>query len=147
MKTIGCMKTLVGSTVLALAVTLTLGACSSSEKKQENAPPAPPTAHEQAVNQLQSDRDAYISRTDAKITQYQQHAENLRARAATQQKPLDKKLSNAAEDMEANLKDIRSALGEVKAAAPQNWLDYKRDVEKAINRADAQYANSTTLLQ
>lgn len=137
-----------GQMILGLtALVFALSGCSSSEKKQANAQPAAPTAHEQAVTQLQSDRDAYVNRTDAKITQYRQHAENLRARAATQQKPMDKKLSNAAEDMESTLKDVQTALTEVKTAAPQNWLDYKRDVEKAINRADAQYANSTTLLQ
>lgn len=133
-------------TTSLMASALLLGACSNGDKKAD-AQPTPPTAHEQAVNQLQTDRDAYVHSTDAKLSQYQQHADALRSRANSVQKPMNKKLQNAAEDLDSSVKDVQAALEEVKSAAPQNWLDYKRDVEKAVNRADAQFANSTTLLQ
>jgi PBP1b-binding outer membrane lipoprotein LpoB len=138
------MKCLATSTALVAA--LFLGACSHGNKKTE-AQAAPPTAHDQAVTQLQVDRDAYVNSTDAKLNQYKQHADALRTRSASVQKPMNKKLQNAAEDLDSSVKDVQAALEEVKQAAPQNWLDYKRDVEKAVNRADAQFANSTSLLQ
>ena len=126
-----------------------LGACAHNEKHQDQqqAQKAPPTAQEQAVSQMQMDRDSYVQRVTNKLNEYQQHTATLRQQAQSAQKPMNKKLENAAEDMDSTLKDVNTALNEVKSSAPQNWLDYKRDVEKAMNRADAQFSNSTSLLR
>ena len=133
-------------TLSLLAGALSLGACAHKEAAHDQAA-QPPSAHDQAMTQMQADRDAYVQRTTAKVSEYQKHAQDLRTQASTQPKPQNKKLENAAEDLDSALRDVNTALTEVKTAAPANWLDYKRDVEKALNRADAQFANSTSLLR
>ena len=140
------------NSVLAYTVVLAsfaLGACAHNDKRQDQqeAQKPAPTAQEQAVSQMQMDRDSYVQRVTNKLNEYQQHSQTLRNQASTAQKPMNKKLENAAEDMDSTLKDVSKALNEVKSSAPQNWLDYKRDVEKAMNRADAQFTNSTSLLR
>ncbi len=130
--------------ILGVALIFTAG-CSHSSKRAEQ--PVPQTAHQQAVTQIGADRDAYVAQTQARIDEMQKFAENLRAQAVTAQKPRQKKLENAAEDMDSSLKDVSKELANVKQAAPEDWLDEKRDVTKAMMRAETQYSDSVRLIQ
>jgi hypothetical protein len=133
----------VQSLVLALAAVGFVG-CSHSQKRAEQ--PAP-TPAQQAVTQLSTDRDAYVNATQARLQTMQQLAGDLRNRASQTQKPQSKKLENAADDMESYTKDVERQLADVKSAAPENWVDEKRDVEKVLSRAESHYSNSVSLLK
>ncbi|RYZ76043.1 MAG: hypothetical protein EOP05_06195 [Proteobacteria bacterium] len=135
----------VKAAVLAVAAVGFVG-CSHSAKKEEVAA-QPPTAQEQAKSQLASDRDAYVAATQARLESMQKMAGDLRTRAAATQKPQSKKLENAADDMESFNKDIERQLADVKQAAPENWVDERRDVEKVLSRAESFYSQSVTLLK
>lgn len=121
-----------------------INGCSTSEKKP--APP-PPTPAEQAAIQLNNERATYTNQTQARINQLAEFAKKLRTQAATAAKPQNKKMSNAADDLDSYLVDAKKGLDEVKTAAPQNWLDYKRDVDRAMTRAESQYSTATSLLR
>lgn len=122
-----------------------LAGCTHANKRAEN--PPPPTPQQQAVIQLNTDRDAYIAQTQTRIDEMHKFSENLRAQADAAQKPRQKKLQNAADDMESALKDVDKELADVKTSAPENWIDEKRDVEKTMMRAETQYSNSVRLIQ
>lgn len=134
---------IVQSALLTLAAVGFVG-CSHSSKKQEK---QPPTAQEQAHQQMTSDRDAYVAATESRLQTLQKLSGDLRAKASQTQKPQSKKLENAADDMEAYTKDIANQLADVKNAAPENWVDERRDVEKVLSRAESFYSNSVSMLR
>ncbi len=135
------------SLVIASALLMFAAGCSHAGKRADHAAAAAPTPQQQAVMNLNTDRDAYIGQTQTRIDEMQKFSDNLRAQAATAQKPRAKKLENAADDMESTLKDVNKELADVKTAAPENWLDEKRDVTKAMMRAETQYNDSVRLIQ
>jgi hypothetical protein len=120
-----------------------LAGCAHSQKQAEN----PPTPAQQAVSNLEHDRTDYVNRTQSRIDEMTKFAGDLRAKASTARKPTKKKLENAADDMDTALKDVEKELTDVRQAAPENWLDEKRDVTKTMQRAETQYENSIRLLQ
>ena len=128
---------------IVLAAALVVG-CSSGSKKQAAAPPTPA---ERAMNQLAADRDAYVRSTQAKIDNMDAYANTLRAQSASTDRVRAKKMQNASEDLRSLLNDVRAELADVRASAPQNWVDEKRDVEKTLSRAETQYSSSTQLLR
>ncbi len=131
------------SAVVALAAVGFVG-CAHSSKHEEK---KQPTAQEQAVQQMSSDRDAYVAATQSRLQTMQKLANDLRTRANEVQKPQSKKLENAADDMDSYTKDIERQLADVKNAAPENWVDERRDVEKVLSRAESFYSNSVTMLK
>jgi hypothetical protein len=137
------MKTILAGALVALACT----ACSSKDKKSNEAAVQPPTAQEKAVSQMGTDRDSYVSATQARIDGLNNFGRELRQKAQTSDSVQRKKLSNAAEDIGSILNDARRELADVKNAAPENWVDEKRDVEKAMNLAESQYSNSVYLMR
>jgi hypothetical protein len=134
------VKVLLASSAIALAAALTIS-CASAKKEQ------PLTPQQQAMNQMAIDREAYLTQQQARIDQLQKFSQNLRQQSATAQAPRNKKLTNAADDLDSLLKDATSSMTGVRTAAPENWTDYKRDVEKSMSRAETQYSNSVRLLQ
>ena len=139
------VNALLGATSAMVLVGLATG-CASEQKKQASAPP-PPTAAQLAVTQAASDRTAYVQQTQTRIDQLTKFSGDLRTKAATAQKPQNKKLENTADDMDSLLGDAKKSLNEVTTSAPENWIDYKRDVEKSMDRAENEYSNSIRLLQ
>lgn len=129
----------VGSALLMAA------GCSHKQTRQEAK--AAPSAQEVAVSGLETERNDYVSRTQTRVDEMTKFATDLRTQAAAAQKPRSKKLENAADDMDSTLKDVTKELTDVKSAAPENWLDEKRDVEKSLMRAETQYSNSIRLLK
>jgi glutamine amidotransferase PdxT len=133
-------------TFVATATSLVfLAGCAHSHKRAENNPP--PTPKQIAVMQLDTDRNAYVTQTQSRVDEMTKFSEQLRAKAAAAQKPQAKKLENAADDMDASLKDVEKELTDVRQAAPENWLDEKRDVTKTMQRAETQYNDSVRLIQ
>ena len=132
------------SFVLASTALILTAGCSHASKHADQ--PAP-TPQQQAVAQIGADREAYVAQTQTRINEMQKFGDTLRAQATTAQKPRQKKLENAADDMDSSLKDVSKALTNVKQAAPENWLDEKRDVTKAMMRAETQYSDSVHLIQ
>lgn len=128
-----------------LVLTMAFGVAACAGKQKNEAPPAP-TAAEQAATDLQNERTDYVATTEARVAELTKASGDLRAKSQASPKVQAKKLSNAAEDLDSMLVDVRKSLDEVKAAAPENWIDYKRDVEKAMSRAETQYNSSITLL-
>jgi hypothetical protein len=119
-------------------------ACSSTSKKQQ----AQQLTPEQQVQQQQTrDRDAFIAQTQARIDQLNKYAQDLLNRAASSPKPQSTKMENAAEDLDFQLKDARKQLTDVRTAAPQNWVDEKRGVERSMDRAESQYSNTSHMFQ
>ena len=135
------------SLLIAGAFLMFAAGCSHAGKRADHAAVVAPTPQQQAVTNLNTDRDAYVAQTQARINEMQKFSESLRAQAATAQKPRAKKLENSADDMESALKDVNKELADVKTAAPENWLDEKRDVTKAMMRAETQYNDSVRLIQ
>ena len=137
------VKTILGALTLLTALSLTT-ACSSSSKKNQAQQPTP----EQQMQQQQSrDRDAFVNQTQARIDQMNKFTQDLRNRAATSPKPQSTKMENAAEDLDAQLKDAAKQLTDVRTAAPQNWVDEKRGVERSMDRAESQYSNTSHMFQ
>ena len=136
------MKKLLGF-LGAISLTATIAACSHSKKHED----APPTPAQQAQSQLINDRTAYVNQTQARIDQLTKYSADLHTRSATAPKPNDKKLANAAEDLDSLISDAKKSLTEVQTAAPENWIDYKRDVDKSMTRVEAQYSNTMSLLR
>jgi hypothetical protein len=135
------MKQILNVVMAGFAVSL-IAACSSSQKHQ--AGPAP-TPQQQAASQMSNERTTYVNQTQSRIDQLSKFSSDLHTRAASAQKPNDKKMMNAAEDLDSLITD--ASLTEVKTAAPENWIDYKRDVEKSMDRAESQYSNSLSLVR
>ena len=129
--------------VLGTSVAMMAG-CAHHTKNADNPPPTPA---QQAQSQLNVERDQYVATTQNRIDEMTKFASDLRAKAETAQKPTKKKLQNAADDMDASLKEVSKELADVKSAAPENWLDEKRDVTKTMQQAETQYSNSIRLLQ
>ncbi len=122
-------------------------ACSSKDKKADAAAQAQPTAEEQAVTQMSSDRDSYVTATQARIDALTNFGRELSQKSQSSDSVQRKKLSNASEDVNALLNTARRELADVKNSAPENWVDEKRDVERAMNLAESQYSNSVRLLR
>lgn len=133
--------------VIAAAAMVLVAGCSSAQKKNAQNNPPPPTPEQKAVTDLGNDRQDFVNRTQARIDEMSRFSAQLRTKADTTANPQKKKLSNAADDMDSDLKDVANSLNEVKQAAPQDWLDYKRDVTKSMQQAETQYSNSIRLLQ
>jgi hypothetical protein len=135
-------------TVLALtAATGLLANCASSEKRADHR--AAPSAADQATSNLDADRTQFVTTTQARIDEMTKFSQQLRSKADAAQtpRPQGKKLANAAEDLDSLLNDARKSLTDVRSAAPANWVDYKRDVTKTLDRAETAYANDVRLLQ
>ncbi len=144
------MTTLISTAGLMAVVGLT--ACSHNGTKQtaHAAPPAPPTAAQQAATQLESERSAYINSSQGRIDRMTQFSQNLRVNAsklAATDPNRAKKQENAAEDLDSLLNDARTNLAQVKNAAAPNWVDWRRDEDKALSRAESQYTGDISLLQ
>jgi hypothetical protein len=131
--------------LLVLAVSFV--ALSSCAHKRQQAEAPPPTPAQQAQAALANERDSYVNQTQSRIDEMTKFASDLRAKAETAQKPQKKKLQNAADDMDSSLKDVEKELTDVREAAPENWIDEKRDVTKTMQRAETQFSNSIRLLQ
>lgn len=131
--------------VPALACAALASACSHGEKAQ----PAPPSPAAQAQAQLGAEQTNYVSQTQTRLDQLTKFSQDLRIQAATagSDPAKAKKMSNAADDLEALLIDVRKELADVQTAAPTNWVDEKRDVQKTMSRAETQYSNSVSLMQ
>jgi hypothetical protein len=136
------VKTL--KTLVVVGAAIGFAACSSKPKTEA---PKEQTAAERAAAGLQAEQTSYVQRTEARVAQLGQMVTDLRAKAATAEKPQNKKIENAAEDLSTLLGDVRKSLDEVKGASGDSWIAYKRDVEKAMSRAEIQYSNSISLLQ
>ncbi len=131
---------------LAAVATFALVGCSSKDKKQET--PQPPTAAEQAKSQLDAGQATYVSQTEKRIGEMTKFSGDLRsASAKTTDKVRAKKMQNAADDLDSLLKDAGTSLNEVKTSTPENWVVFKRDVDKVMTRAETQFSNSVTLMQ
>jgi hypothetical protein len=131
--------------VVTIGAFVALAGCAHHRHQAEN--PPPPTPAQQAAANLNNERNDFVNRTQARINEMSKFASDLRARAATAQKPQKKKLENAADDMDSSLKDVEKELTDVRQAAPENWLDEKRDVTKTMQQAETQYSYSVRLLQ
>jgi len=129
---------------LASVMVLSATGCMSTQKK-EAAAQLTPAQQQQA--QLAADRAAYVRQTQVRVGQLDQFSTQLRDKANATPKPQQKRIENAADDMESVLGDVKKSLREVTTAPPENWLDYKRDVEKSMDRAESQYSNTLNLLQ
>ena len=130
--------------MVAAASMVTLSACAHRSKHAENPPPTPA---QQAQANLAIERDSYVSQTQNRVNEMSKFAADLRAKAETAQKPQSKKLQNAADDMDSALKEVEKELADVKASAPENWIDEKRDVTRTMQQAETQYSNSVRLIQ
>ncbi|MES2854255.1 MAG: hypothetical protein V4692_00250 [Bdellovibrionota bacterium] len=139
--------TLFKTLTIASACALTIGTigCASNNKRTAAAPA--PTPAQQAVSQLETDRSTYVSQTQSRIDTIESFANDLEARAESTDKVKAKKMQNASEDMNSLLEEVRKELADVTSAAPQNWIDEKRDVERTLERAESNYSNSVRLLQ
>ena len=126
----------------ATAMFATAG-CSTDSKKDN----PPPTPQQQVNNKLTTERTSYVDQTQTRIDQLTKYSTDLRTHADQAQKPQNKKLENAADDMDSLLSDARKSLSDVKTSAPENWIDYKRDVEKSMDRAESEYSNTVHLLE
>jgi carboxypeptidase C (cathepsin A) len=134
-------------TVTAMTTALGLTACGHSQKHAEQAPPSPA---QQASSQLETDRTNYVTQTQARIDQMTQFSQQLRtnaAQTAARDAAKAKKETNAADDLDSMLNDVRKELTDVRTAAPSNWVDERRDVEKELSRMETQYSNAVTLMQ
>ena len=132
---------------LGLVAVVGLSGCSSKSKQAEKAPPTPAQA---AASQLETDRVAYVNRTQTRVDQMTEFSRQLRTTSqgiAAADAAKAKKQQNAADDLDSLLTDVRKELGDVKSAQTANWVDEKRDVEKVMSRAETQYSNSVTLMQ
>lgn len=132
------------NSIVTVSALIALAGCAHANKRADNPPPTP---QQTAVAQLNGDRAEFIARTQARIDEMTKYATQLRDRSATAQKPQKKKLENAADDLDSSLRDAKKNLAEVTEAAPENWLDYKRDVTKTMQTAETQYSNSVHLIQ
>ncbi len=139
------MNKLNSQVLVAAAAVVLLAGCSHKETRAQAAPA--PTAQEKAVTQLDAERTSYVQRIQARIDEMTKFANDLRTQSAAAQKPRSKKLENAADDIDSTLKDANKELADVKTAAPENWLDEKRDVEKSMMRAETQYTESVRLIK
>lgn len=133
-------------TFATASVLFVLAGCAHRRHQAENHAP-PPTPAQQATAALENDRNDFVNRTQARIDEMSKFAADLRAKADTAQKPQKKKLENAADDIDSSLKDVEKELTDVRQAAPENWIDEKRDVTKTMQQAETQYSNSVRLLQ
>lgn len=123
---------------------LFLAGCSTSSKNASN----PPSDKQQAMNQLNSSRDEYVSSTQARIDKMASLSKSLKDKASSaKDSTRAKKMENASNDLNSLLDDARKQLGEVKDAKTENWLLEKSDVENAMSRAETQYTNSIQLLR
>lgn len=135
-------------TLLALSVATAglIGACSHKEKKSaEPAPQQDPQA--QAASQLDAEKMGYVNRVQARIDELSRNAADMRSRAMSVAKPNQKKVQNAADDLDSLLKDARTSLDSVRSADATHWVDYRRDVDAAMGKAESQYSNSLMLLK
>ena len=126
---------------LSAALVLTIG-CGSSDKKT-----AAPTEQQKAISQLDASRSEYVNVTQTRIDKMATFGTDLKTKATAADKVRAKKMQNASEDLSSLLDDARSELAEVRSAAPENWMDEKRDVESAMSRAETQYSNSVQFLR
>jgi hypothetical protein len=132
--------------LLVLATSFTaLAGCAHRTRQVDHV--VQPTPAQVAQANLTNDRETYVAQTQTRVNEMTKFANDLRARAETAQKPQSKKLQNAADDLDTALKDVEKNLTEVKSAAPENWMDYKRDVTKTMQQAETQYSNSVRLMQ
>jgi hypothetical protein len=131
--------------IIAAGFVITLAAACSSSQKHEAV--APQTPAQQAAAQMNAERTNYVNQSQTRIDQLTKYSQDLRTRSASAQKPNDKKMQNAADDLDSLLNDARKSLNEVKTAAPDSWTAYKRDVEKSMDRAESEYSNSMSMIR
>jgi hypothetical protein len=129
--------------ILSSACILTVG-CASKQKHEAN---REQTAAEKTVTKLDNERDAYVKQAQSRIDSIEKSANDLESNSAKANKVQSKKMQNASDDIKALTDDARKELADVKSAAPQNWLDEKRDVERAIERAESTYSNAASLVR
>lgn len=127
---------------LSAALLVTVG-CGSSDKNMA----AAPTEQQKAISQLDVSRNEYVNTTQSRIDKMAAFGTDLKTKANAAGKVRAKKMQNASEDLSSLLEDARMQLTEVRTAAPENWMDEKRDVESAMSRAETQYSNSVQLLR
>ena len=147
------LSTRMASRSLMIAATLLLANCASAPKEdatppqaQQVAPPAL-TPQQQAATRLQAEKDHFISDTQRRIGEMRDYENNLRTRAASETTEQSKKMQNAADDLGTLLKGVDSSLDDVKSASAENWVDYRRDVDRHMERASSMYSNSQSLFQ
>jgi hypothetical protein len=129
---------------LVPAAALVISSCAENSKKQEA---APPSAYDKTVSKMDANQEAYVVKTQSRIAELKSFGEQLRTKAAVATKPQGKKMSNAAEDLDSLIKDVTKQLADVSSASPTNWIDEKRDVDRALERAESKYSNSVPLLK
>lgn len=130
--------------LLSLSAAGLVGACSHKSKHDDK---KEPTAQEQANTQLDSQKEAFLVRVQSRIDEMTKNAADMRTRAAAMPKNNQKKVQNAADDLESLLKDARTSMESVRSADATHWVDYKRDVDSAMGKAESQYSNSLLLLR
>ena len=131
--------------LLAMVATVALLANCSSPSKQNDRKAATPA--QAAVGNLNNDRNVFVNQTQARIDEMTKFAQELRVKAGTAPRPQAKKMTNSADDLDSLVNDVRTSLTDVRTAAPENWVDNKRDVEKYLNRAESAYSNDVKMLQ
>lgn len=131
------------TSAVILGCVLTVG-CAGKPKQEAK---REPTAAEQATAQLDADRNNYVNQAQARIDSIEKFASDLDSNAANADKVKAKKMQNASDDIISLTEEARKELLDVKTAAPQNWLDERRDVERTLERAEATYSNSMRLIQ
>ena len=149
-----CFVKGVAMSALLVTTVLSLTNCASTSKRSDDQPraeaasPAPiQTPQQQAAARLQGEKDHFIVDTQKRIDEMFSYENNLRAKAAQDSSPRNKKMQNAADDLATLLKGANSSLDEVKSASAENWVDYRRDVDQHMERASSMYSNSQSLFQ
>ena len=120
----------------------------SSEPAHDNAQQQrPPTPQEEAARRSEAERQDYVQRTQARIDEMAKTMATLRTQAAQTAQPQRKKSENAADDMDALLRDARKELNDVKNSSPEAWHDEKRDVDTVMARAETRFSLTKTLVK
>lgn len=133
------------ATLMAMSMAFVgTAACSSNEKKQQ---PAPPSPADQAMNRLATEKKSYVDHAQQRVNDLTEFASQLHEQSTKASIPKAKKMQSAAADLNISLLDVREELVDVKQAKPEDWIDQKRDVDRALNRAESQYTNSVSLLR
>jgi cytochrome c5 len=165
------LKVYVSRVILGLSSAFLITACANMNKK-DDAPTAAQVAQqrqaeaqtaqqkavvaEQAaqgaqdqvvVAQMAQDREAYVQRTKQRIANLTQRSDELHQRAAQAMGPEKIHLQNSSSDFDDALTDARRNLAQVETVEPRYWLDQKRGLEKAINKAEAAYEGSVAAAQ
>lgn len=142
------LKPALSSIALATVVSVLITGCATPPKREASQEPqSPETIAQLAENKIKAERSEYINQVQGRLEQLGQHSQDMRATAITSEKDKGKKLENAAEDLDSMLTDVKKNLAEVRTATPANWIDYKRDVDKALLRAETHYSNTQALLR